>query len=154
MRLNTRFRRISFPILENFGAGDNVLSQWRIVFPEKIYTGDNLLSDWCIEFGCSDLFRVLTDDISTRRLNEQYSSTWNHNRSQFQHFTISVLRIEWTWYKVHEGFSAQKLFCNAEFLSDMHHHQNLNQSHDIAKMVDFQENHTIYIIKYTSTYLP
>ena len=50
-----RFRRISFPILENFGAGDNVLSQWRIIFPEKNYTGDNLLSDWCIEFGCSDL---------------------------------------------------------------------------------------------------
>ena len=99
-------------------------------------------------------FRVLTDDISTRRLNEQYSPTSNHNRSQFQHFTISVLRIEWTWYKVHEGFSAQKLFCNAEFLSNMHHHQNLNQSHDIAKMVDFQENHTIYIIKYTSTFLP
>ena len=99
-------------------------------------------------------FRVLTDDISTRRLNEQYSSTSNHNRSQLQHFTISDLRIEWTWYKVHEGFSAQKLFCNAEFLSNMHHHQNLNQSHDIAKMVDFQENHTIYIIKYTSTYLP
>ena len=78
----------------------------------------------------------------------------HNDRSQFQHFTISVLRIEWTWYKVHEGFSAQKLFCNAEFLSNMHHHQNLNQSHDIAKMVDFQENHTIYIIKYTSTYLP
>ena len=48
---------------------------------------------------------------------------------------------------------SQKLFCNAEFLSNMHHHQNLNQSHNIAKMVDFQENHTIYIIKYTSTYL-
>ena len=120
----------------------------------KNYTGDNLLSDWCIEFGCSDLseFGQMTF-LPGDWMNNIHPHT-NHNRSQFQHFTISVLRIEWTWYKVHEGFSAQKLFCNAEFLSNMHHHQNLNQSHDIAKMVDFQENHTIYIIKYTSTYLP
>ena len=55
------------------------------------------------------------------------------------------------WVNMIQG--SARLLCNAEFLSNMNHHQNLNQRHDIAKMVDFQENHTIYNY-YTSTYLP